>query len=81
MSALGQEQNRAAVGPTSGLGLEADVRPGKRHFSFVPGADLNCGATVSPIRRIFALLISNGNFADSESARFQRPLASIGRYF
>jgi hypothetical protein len=39
------------------------------------------GSTVSPIRQKFALLISNGNFADSKSARFQRLSASIDRFF
>jgi len=37
-------------------------------------------STVSPIRQKFALLISKENFADSESAWFQRLSASIDRF-
>lgn len=37
-------------------------------------------STVFPVRQKFALFNSNGNFADSESARFQQLSASIGRF-
>jgi hypothetical protein len=38
------------------------------------------GRTVSLIRQKFALLISKGKFCGSESSRFQRLSASIGRF-
>jgi hypothetical protein len=37
--------------------------------------------TVSPVRQKFALLISKGNFVDSESTRFQQLSTLIGRFF
>src|SRR6266705_3452652 len=37
--------------------------------------------TVSQIRQKFALLKSKGNFADSETARFQLLSTTIGRFF